>query len=488
MVKNKKISLDEFLEIRKAVLDQWPTGSHPALDLEESVKRLKAVPNHKNFAYKLREAKRLGITLIQPRAGVATINEHVELLKFLETEGKADFLPSTVDSYTRHNRYQNAEDGIRESEKQGRSLLNGFPVVNHGVDGCTFVYENVNLPLQARHGTPDARLLSEIIHASCWTSNEGGGISYNIPYAKSISLEDTIRYWQYVDRLVGYYQEHGVEINREPYGPLTGTLVPPSISNAVAIIESILAAEQGVRNITVGYGQGGNMVQDVAALRALEEQTNHYLKLFGYEDVFVTTVFHQWMGGFPEIESEALALIAYASTVATLGGATKMITKTAHESFGVPTKEANAQGLRTSKLITHLLKDQKMANSAELDFEINQIKKEVDSLMHAVINAGKGDIAQGSVEAFKRGLIDIPFAPSELNNGKILPARDIEGKIRILEFGNLAFTDELKEFHNAKLAERAKKQNRDISFQMTVDDIYAVSLGNLVGDSTIQGE
>ena len=483
MVKNKKMSLTEFLEIREIILKQWPTGDHPALKLEEAVKRLKSVPNHKNFAYKLREAKRLGITLIQPRAGVARLNEHVELLQYLETVGKADLLPSTIDSYTRHNRYQNAEDGIRESERQGRSLLNGFPAVNHGVDGCTFLYENVNSPLQARHGTPDARLLSEIIHASCWTSNEGGGISYNIPYAKNISLVDTIKYWQYVDRLVGYYQEQGVEINREPYGPLTGTLVPPSISNTVGILESILAAEQGVKNITVGYGQGGNMVQDVAALKALEEQTNHYLKLFGYEDVFVTTVFHQWMGGFPEDESEALALIAYASTVATLGGATKMITKTAHESFGVPTKEANAQGLKTSKLITNLLKDQKMPESEELKFEISQIKKEVDCLILAVVNAGKGDIAQGCVEAFKRGLIDIPFAPSELNNGKILPARDIEGKIRILEFGNLAFDDEIKEFHNNKLAERAKQQNREISFQMTVDDIYAVSLGNLVGTS-----
>ena len=70
-------------------------------------------------------------------------------------------------------------------------------------------------------------------------------------------------------------------------------------------------------------------------LKALEEQTNHYLELFGYKDVFVTTVFHQWMGGFPSDESEAMALIAYASTVAAYGKATKMITKTTHESFEV---------------------------------------------------------------------------------------------------------------------------------------------------------
>jgi methylaspartate mutase epsilon subunit len=481
MLKNVKLPLEEFLEIRKEILNQWHTGSHPLLDLDKAVETLRNVPDHKNFAKKLRKAKEEGITMVQPRAGVARLNEHIELMKYLEEVGKADFLPATIDSYTRLNRYQNAEDGIRESEKQKRSLLNGFPAVNHGVDGCKKVYDSVNLPLQARHGTPDARLLSEIIHASGWTSNEGGGISYNIPYAKSISLEDTLRYWQYCDRLVGYYEDQGIEINREPYGPLTGTLMPPVISNTVAILESILAAEQGVRNITVGYGQGGNMVQDVAALRALEEQTNHYLKLFGHNDVFVTTVFHQWMGGFPANESEAMALIAFASSVATLGNATKMITKTTHESMGVPTKEANANALRASKFITNLVKDQKMPESDELDAEIKQIKKEVDCLIEAIVRVGKGDLVQGVINAFKQGLIDVPFAPSELNKGKILPARDIDGKIRILEFGNLAFSDEIKEFHLGKLKDRATKQNRELEIQMVIDDIYAVSEGHLVG-------
>ena len=481
MVKNIKLSLEDFLQTRQEILKQWKTGDHPDLELDKAVEKLKALPDHKNFALKLRDAKAKGITLVQPRAGVARLDEHIELLQYLEKEGKADFLPSTIDSYTRHNRYQNAEDGIKESEKQGRSLLNGFPCVNHGVDGCTKVMDSINVPLQARHGTPDARLLSEIIHASGWTSNEGGGISYNIPYAKSISLEDTIKYWQYCDRLVGYYADHGVEINREPYGPLTGTLVPPSISHTVGILESLMAAEQGVKNITVGYGQGGNMVQDVAALRSLEELTNHYLELFGYKDMFVTTVFHQWMGGFPSDENEAMALISYASTVASYGKATKMITKTTHESFGVPTKEANAKALRASKFITNLVKEQQMPDSDELLFEIDLIKREVDSLMKAVVHAGKGDICQGAIQAFKKGILDIPFAPSELNNGKILPARDIDGKIRILEFGNLGFTEEIKEFHKNELMKRAKLQGRDLTIQMVIDDIYAVSNGNLVG-------
>ena len=55
-------------------------------------------------------------------------------------------------------------------------------------------------------------------------------------------------------------------LDREPYGPLTGTLVPPCISHAVAVLEALLAAEQGVKHISVGYGQCGNLVQDIAAI------------------------------------------------------------------------------------------------------------------------------------------------------------------------------------------------------------------------------
>ena len=273
-------------------------------------------------------AKKMHVrTLVQPRAGVPALDKHIELLQYLEASG-ADFLPSTIDSYTRQNRYQEAEKGIEESVKEGRALLNGFPAVNHGVQGCRMVLESINVPLQARHGTPDSRLLAEVVHAGGWTSNEGGGISYNVPYAKAVSIEDSLKYWQYCDRLVGYYEEHGVTINREPFGPLTGTLVPPSISNTIGIIEALLAAEQGVKNITVGYGMGGNIIQDVAAIRTLQAQTDEYLKKYGYKDVIVTTVFHQWMGGFPYDEAEALGLIAMSSTFCALSGALNCCTFT----------------------------------------------------------------------------------------------------------------------------------------------------------------
>lgn len=478
-LKNKKWTNEEFQKQREEVLQQWPTGKE--VDLQEAVDYLKKIPTEKNFADKLVLGKKRGITMAQPRAGVALLDEHIELLRYLQDEGGADFLPSTIDAYTRQNKYDECEIGIKESEKAGRSLLNGFPGVNHGVKGCRRVLEAVNLPLQARHGTPDSRLLAEIIHAGGWTSNEGGGISYNIPYAKNVSIEKSLLDWQYCDRLVGFYEEQGVHINREPFGPLTGTLVPPSMSNAVGITEALLAAEQGVKNITVGYGECGNMIQDIAALRCLEEQTNEYLKAYGYNDVFVTTVFHQWMGGFPQDESKAFGVIVTASTIATLAGATKVIVKTPHEAIGIPTKEANAAGIKATKMALNMLEGQRMPMSKELEAEMALIKAETKCILDKMFELGKGDLAIGTVKAFETGVMDIPFGPSKYNAGKMLPVRDNLGCVRYLEFGNVPFTEDIKKFNRERLIERAKFEGRDVNFQLVIDDIFAVGKGRLIG-------
>lgn len=478
-VRNVKLSNDEFFKEREEVLASWPTGA--GVDFDEAVKYQLSIPESKRFDLKLHNAEKEGVTLIQPRAGVALYEEHIKLLQFLETAGEADLLPSTVDSYTRLNRYKEAENGIEKSKESGRSMLNGFPIVNYGVNTCRIVTSSVKSPVQVRHGTPDARLLTEISIAGGFTSYEGGGISYNIPYSKDFSLEKTIRFWQYTDRLYGLYSEAGVHINREPFGPLTGTLIPPCVSNSVAIIEALLAATQGVKDITVGYGQCGNLIQDVAAVRTLKEQTKEYLARYGYDDVRVTTVFHQWMGGFPQDEAKAFGVISWGSAAAALSKANKVIVKTPHEAMGVPTKEANAAGLRATKQVISMLRDQDFTNIPAVLSEGEIIRREVDQILDKVFDLGGGDVAKGTIAAFEAGVLDIPFAPSKYNAGKLMPARDNDGAVRILEMGNLPFSDELKQFHRDKLEERARQEKRTVSFQMVIDDVYAISKGFLVG-------
>ena len=478
-IKNKKISDDLFFAERKEVLKQWPTGQ--GVNFDEAVKYQKEISKKRRFGNKLAEADKSGETLIQPRAGVALYEEHIKLLQYLEKEGEADLLPTTVDSYTRLNRYTEAQTGIEKSKETGRSMLNGFPIVNYGVEISRMVTSSLDSPVQVRHGTPDARLLTEISIAGGFTSYEGGGISYNIPYSKNHSLEKTIAHWQYADRLVGMYEEAGVSINREPFGPLTGTLVAPCISNSVAVLESLLAAEQGVKDITVGYGQCGNLIQDVAAIRSLKLMTREYLDKFGYKDVRVTTVFHQWMGGFPQDESKSFGVISWGAAAAVLAKATKVIVKTPHEAMGVPTKEANASGLRATKQLTSMLKDQSFTEIPAVIAESNIIMQEMRCILGKVEELGKGDFALGTIAAFEAGIIDVPFAPSRFNAGKVMPARDNSGAVRLLEIGNLPFTKDLKDFHREKLEQRAAFENRPVSFQMVIDDVYAIGKGFLVG-------
>lgn len=475
----RKMDMEEFQRQRQEVLGQWETGK--GVDFADAVEYHKSLPKSKIFAEKLAEGKAKGLTFAQPRAGVPLLDEYIELLCYLQDVGGADFLPTTIDSYTRQNRYAEAQAGMEESQAFGRSMLNGFPAVNHGVAACRRIVESVQVPLQVRHGTPDARLLAEITIAGGYTDFEGGGVSYNIPYSKDVSLENTIQYWQYVDRLVGLYEEQGVRINREPFGPLTGTLVPPSISHAVAVIEGILAVAQGVRSLTLGYGQCGNLMQDIAALHTLPILAEEYLAKLGMPEVMITTVFHQWMGGFPEDEAKAYGVISWGAATAALGKATKVIVKTPHEALGVPTKEANEAGLKTTKQILNMLRDQSMPVTPELALEEELILAEARLILDTALNLGEGDLALGAVRSFQAGVIDIPFAPSRYNAGKIMPARDSMGAVRLLDFGNIPFDEGIKDFHRERIARRGRDEGREPSFQMVIDDIYAIGKGMLVG-------
>jgi methylaspartate mutase epsilon subunit len=85
------------------------------------------------------------------------------------------------------------------------------------------------------------------------------------------------------------------------------------------------------------------------------------------------------------------------------------------------------------------------------------------------------------VRAFAAGVLDIPFAPAACNAGKMLPVRDNQGAVRIFDAGLIPLPDDILAYHREKINERAQYEKRPASFQMVVDDIYAISKGKLVG-------
>ena len=92
-----------------------------------------------------------------------------------------------------------------------------------------------------------------------------------------------------------------------------------------------------------------------------------------------------------------------------------------------------------------------------------------------------GGAVSSTIRAVQAGVLDIPFAPSRINAGKMLPARDDDGAIRIFNPGNMPLTQELIDFNREKIEKRAVHEKRKASFQMVIDDVYAISKGRLVG-------
>ncbi|MEU8760435.1 methylaspartate mutase [Streptomyces sp. NPDC048659] len=371
-----------------------------------------------------------GRVAIQPRCGVGGHEEMKALLATLEAEARPDILTLTIDSHTRLLRF---EEALRTLNLRPADL-NGYPMVAHGWRRGRELNELVAAPLEIRHGSPDARTLFDVSVASGITSFEGGGISYNLPYSKAVPLADSLGAWQDVDRRCGELAEHGVVVDRELFGTLTAVLVPPSISLAISVLEAVLAARAGVRCISVAYPQGGHLAQDVAALRAIAVLAERYLP----DGVTVHAVLHEFMGVFPRDRGNAEDLIFYGALVARLGGASKLITKTHQEAYGIPDTTANVEGLRLADRANSPLLDFIRVDEDQVARELEWILAEVADLVEPLLAAP--DLIGAVVGAFAEGRLDIPFSASRYARSDLIPRRDRTGAIRYLSTGALPFS------------------------------------------------
>jgi methylaspartate mutase epsilon subunit len=472
-LKNERWSDEAFEREREKTLALWPTGKD--VDLAEAVEFHKNLPAAKNYAQAVVKAKAEGRTLVQPRGGVALVDDHIKLLRCLQDQGDADLLPTTTDTYTRNQRFQEAQRGIEASRRAGRSMLNGLPVVNHGVQEVRRVVQAVDRPVMILSGTPFPRLTAEVALAAGFTGFLGAGISYPTSYIKEMPIEEGIKSYQYLDRLVSFYAEHGVMIHREQPGFLTGTLIPPGIGIAIAVMEVLLAAGQGLRHYSVGLCQNLDLAQDVAALQIMEELCHAYLKRLNYPEMFISVATHQWMQAFPSDDAKAYAVIAMGGIIAALAGATQVITKTTHESTGIPTMIANAEGVRATKMAVNLMRNRKLPVDSEIAGEMEIIRKEARAILDKTLEMGDGDVAVGAVRGFEAGIIDVPWAPNAHVKGQVIPVRDAQGAVRYLEFGNLPFDNDLKAYHREKLKTRERRDGKAPDYETAMFDIMELS-------------
>jgi methylaspartate mutase epsilon subunit len=384
--------------------------------------------------------------LVQPRGGFPTYKQQYELYEHF-VAANVDVLPLTVDSNTRLNDYATAKKMLRLSEENDMDMLNGYPLVTHGYRTTRKMITHFNKPVSLRHGTPDARLLIETAIASGIFEIEGGPITYLLPYSKNFPLDKAFLYWKYVERVCANYSELNEPINRESFGPLTATLVPPAITIVIQLLEMLLSLEEGVKSFSVSFAQQGSMNQDIVTGAVLRKLAKHYAQITGGNEAAIHLVYHQWMGAFPGNMSFSEQLINLSTVIAAMVGADKIITKTREEATGIPTKEANAKTVADTQYCLRIINGLPRVVD---ELEEEMLTLEVMAIMEAVFNDPADTLWRKVFNSIKNGTIDVPFSPHIINQNKLITIRDAGKNIRIIKRGRVPIPDRCYEYEKAQ--------------------------------------
>jgi methylaspartate mutase epsilon subunit len=477
-VKQKRIDEDKFLEMRKEVLAEWPTGRE--VDLEEAVAYQRSLPESKNFMKVTEKLRQEGKTTVWPRAGTPVLEDEIELVKTLVAAG-IRHIPVTIDSYTRLYQFNKAQQALEETIRTGRPMLNGYPIVNHGVKNTRKVVESVDAAFSPRG---PGKLSMEIDLASGMTAAGKSSFLEFGSYEKKRTLEDCIEHSQYTDRLAGYYTDRGAIITTDLHGFVPSGIFPLSVNIACIVVDALIAAEQGVKSIIPLVHCHGHMAQDIAWLRVTPVLLREYLDRFGYNDVRLPGTFANQIPlfPFPQGMGGAFAYLNYTAMTAALGGAEAVFVRTIDEGAGVPTRETHALSYEAANWIFNVVRTQKIQLDIEgIKTEEWLTETEARAILEKLLELGDGDIVVGSIKGVEAGVIDSPFSPNIHVKDKVLGIRDSRGACRYLEFGNLPFPDEVKEFHREKIAEREQAEGRKMDYEVVIEDFWAFSKGRITG-------
>jgi methylaspartate mutase epsilon subunit len=384
--------------------------------------------------------------LVQPRGGFPTYKKQYALYEFF-VEANVDVLPLTIDSNTRLNDYATSKKMLHLSEENDIDMLNGYPLVTHGYRTTRKMITHFDKPVSLRHGTPDARLLIETAIASGIFEIEGGPITYLLPYSKNFPLDKAFLYWKYVERVCANYSKLNEPINRESFGPLTATLVPPCITIVIQLLEMLLSLEEGVKSFSVSFSQTGSMNQDIVMGAVIKKLAKHYAAQIDCADAAIHLVYHQWMGAFPTNKDYAEQLINMSTVIASMVGADKIITKTREEAVGIPTKEANAKTVANTQYTLRILNG--LPNVVDKEEE-EILTLEVNAIMEAVFNDPADTLWRKTFNCIKNGIIDVPFSPHIINHNEMITIRDANKNIRIIKRGSVPIPDRCYEYEKAQ--------------------------------------
>ncbi|MBM4333307.1 MAG: methylaspartate mutase subunit E, partial [Deltaproteobacteria bacterium] len=169
------------------------------------------------------------------------------------------------------------------------------------------------------------------------------------------------------------------------------------------------------------------------------------------------------------------AVIVLGGIIAALAGVTQVITKSTHEAEGIPTKEANAEGVKATRMAIQLMRSNRLPESPKVLQEKRIIIRESCAILDKTLDMGEGDPVLGALRALQAGVLDIPWAPNRHVAGKVIPVRDSRGAVRYLDHANLPLTPEILEYNREKIRERELRHGRKIDYEAAIQDITEVS-------------
>ncbi|MFE3319900.1 methylaspartate mutase [Nocardia sp. NPDC059195] len=309
----------------------------------------------------------------------------------------------TVDSYTRVGDHRTPLAQLAAGIE-----LNGYPLVSHPVEVTRAMLDQLPgpaFPVQVRHGTalplPIFRRLVEV----GLDATEGGPVSYCLPYSR-LPLAHTVAAWSDGCRFLAGETE---SCHIESFGGcLLGQLCPPSLLVAMTVLEGCFFRQHGIRHLSLSYAQGTLPEQDRGALLALRQLAQDYLA-----DTTWHIVAYTYMGLFPRTPDGATRLIRDSARLARDAGCERLIVKTVSEAWQIPSVSENVAALRLASAESAGPR----ARAAAADFGYREeILAEARLLIDAVLGLHR-DVGTALVEAFARGLLDVPFCLHQDNAG-----------------------------------------------------------------------